>query len=253
LEHLEQYLNELQSLNAKERLGWALKTFGKDNVLLASSLGIEDQVLTHMILECESQARVFTLDTGRQFQENYDAMQATMQRYGMTYEVGFPDPEAVRALTAKGPNLFYESIENRKECCQVRKLAPLQGILATGKIWITGLRASQSITRSDMQVLEWDAAFGLWKLNALLDWSEEQTWAFAKEHQVPYNKLHDQGFPSIGCAPCTRAVAPGEDLRAGRWWWELPESKECGLHWVDGKMVRIAKDPSTADKWTPMA
>jgi phosphoadenosine phosphosulfate reductase len=243
MEKLEEYRKEIEGLNLLELLTWASMTFGTEGLALASSLGVEDQLLTAKLLEAQPKSRVFTLDTGRQFPESYAVMQNTMAKYKFNYEIGFPEPEAIQELVNdKGPDLFYYSVENRKACCGVRKITPLKKILATAHCWITGLRASQSITRTDMHILEWDSGFGLYKLNPLILWSEEEVWNLVKEEKVPYNALHDKGFPSIGCAPCTRAVEPGEDIRAGRWWWEMPDSKECGLH-IDenGNAVRVKK------------
>lgn len=242
MENLQNYQQQIQGMDARFALAWAIQEFGLSNLALASSLGAEDQVLTQMLLSLDSQARIFTLDTGRQFAENYDLMQRTTDHFGVRYEIGFPDPLAVQDLVqSKGPNLMYQSIEDRKACCKVRKIDPSRKILSTTKIWVTGLRAEQAVTRMDMQMIEWDAAFGLYKLNPLLLWSESEVWDYIRANSIPYNALHDQGFPSIGCQPCTRAVEEGEDVRAGRWWWELPEQKECGLHIVDGKIVRPKK------------
>jgi phosphoadenosine phosphosulfate reductase len=154
-----------------------------------------------------------------------------VNRYGLQIKSFYPDTTQVEEMVnSKGIILFYESIENRKLCCHVRKIVPLRRALTGMDAWITGLRREQSVTRTDLKIVEWDAGNGLIKINPLLEWSEEQVWDFIKNNSIPYNKLHDQGFPSIGCQPCTRAIEKGEDLRAGRWWWELPESKECGLH-----------------------
>lgn len=211
----------------------------KGRIALASSLGAEDQVLTHMVLSINPAARIFVLDTGRFHQETYDLINETMRRYAMRYEILFPERSDVEEMeSAFGPNLFYESIENRKRCCNVRKVKPLQRILSTLDVWITGLRREQAVTRGTIDKVEWDEGNGLIKLNPLADWSEKDLWEYIKKHDIPYNNLHDHGYPSIGCASCTRAVTPGEDVRAGRWWWETPEQKECGLHVVDGKLVR---------------
>jgi phosphoadenosine phosphosulfate reductase len=184
-----------------------------------------------MLSRIAPQARIFTLDTGRQFQQTYDAMQASMERYGIRYETCAPDAvELAELISANGPNLFYESIENRKACCEVRKLHPLRKVLSTVDAWICGLRRDQAVTRAAVELVSWDAEYGIHKICPLFDWREEQVWEYIKSHNVPYNALHDHGFRSIGCAPCTHAVAPGEDIRAGRWWWESPEHKECGLH-----------------------
>jgi phosphoadenosine phosphosulfate reductase len=222
---------QLTAANAEDALRQSLERFGVGRIALASSFGAEDQVLTDMLARIQPAARIFTLDTGRQFQETYDTMQRSVERYHIGYEVCFPDAAEVESLIAKdGPNLFYMSIENRKACCDVRKMKPLRKKLATVDAWICGLRRDQSVTRTEVELVSWDAAFGIYKICPLFDWSEQQVWDYIKEHNVPYNPLHDQGFSSIGCAPCTRAVAPGEDIRSGRWWWESPEHKECGLH-----------------------
>ncbi len=200
-------------------------------IVLASSLGAEDQVLTDMMLSIEPKARIFVLDTGRLHQETYDVMALTRATYEMSYEVYFPEAKQTEALvTSKGPNSFYDSIENRKECCHIRKVEPLKRALSNCKGWITGLRKSQSATRSVLEKIEWDETHHILKINPLADWSEAQVWAYLKTHDVPVNRLHKLGFPSIGCAPCTRAIKPGENVRAGRWWWENPDGKECGLH-----------------------
>ena len=198
---------------------------------LSSSFGVEDQVLTHMILAIDKKANIFTLDTGRLPPETYSVMDATNLKYSIKVNVFFPKTDEVEELyQTQGINGFYESIENRKRCCFVRKIAPLKRALGELDIWITGLRASQSVTREDLNVVEYDEANSVIKINPLLNWSEDDVWKFVKENKIPYNSLHDQGFPSIGCAPCTRAIEPGADVRSGRWWWENPENKECGLH-----------------------
>ena len=204
----------------------------KGRIAFASSLGAEDQVLTHMIREIAPDTKIFTLDTGRMFQETYDLIDRTNARYKMKMEIYFPDYKQVENMVNdKGMNLFYESVENRKLCCHIRKIEPLHRALEGCDIWITGLRKEQSVTRNNNNLLELDENnHGRLKLNPLINWSEDEVWDFINKHKVPYNTLHDQGFPSIGCLPCTRAVQPGEDVRAGRWWWEMPEHKECGLH-----------------------
>jgi len=208
-------------------------------VAFATSLGAEDQVITDMIARNNINIPIFTLDTGRVFNESYDLLAETQKKYGVAIDIYFPEREEVEEMVnEKGVNLFYDSIENRKECCRVRKLVPLARALAPNDAWICGLRREQSVTREGLGVAEWDGKHEMLKINPLIEWSEEQVWEYIKENDVPYNKLHDQGFLSIGCACCTRAVEKGEDVRAGRWWWEAPEHKECGLHFVDGKMVR---------------
>lgn len=225
------HLNELwNGLSAEEILEKALELFGI-KVTFATSMGAEDQVITHMLAKISKSANIFTLDTGRVFPETYDLLHRTVNRYGLQIKSYYPDTMQVEEMVnSKGINLFYESIENRKLCCHIRKIVPLRRALTGMDAWITGLRREQSVTRTDLKIVEWDAGNGLIKINPLLEWSEEQVWDFIKNNSIPYNKLHDQGFPSIGCQPCTRAIEKGEDLRAGRWWWELPESKECGLH-----------------------
>lgn len=203
----------------------------KREAALSSSLGAEDQVLTDMILKINKDSNIFTLDTGRLHPETYDVMDATNLKYGIKLEVFFPKNEDVEKLyETQGINGHFESIENRKNCCGIRKMEPLKRALKPLKVWITGLRAAQSVTRTDMPIVEYDANFDVIKVNPLINWSEEDVWDYIKTNNVPYNKLHDQGYPSIGCAPCTRPVKAGEDIRSGRWWWENPEHKECGLH-----------------------
>lgn len=207
-----------------------LQTY-KGRIALASSYGAEDQVLTDMMMKIDPVAKIFSLDTGRLPEETYSLMDQTNRKYGINVEVFCPDKTALEELyKSQGINGFRESIENRKTCCQVRKLEPLRRALSGLEVWITGLRRSQSPTRETMQLVEWDDVNGLIKLNPLIEWSEKMVWDYLIENKVPYNVLHDQGYPSIGCAPCTRAIREGEDLRAGRWWWENPEHKECGLH-----------------------
>jgi phosphoadenosine phosphosulfate reductase len=222
---------QLPSCSAEEALRRSIEHFGPKRIALATSFGAEDQVLTDMLAGVEPRTRVFTLDTGRLFQETYDVMQSSATRYGIRYEAYAPEAADIAELIAgDGPNLFYKSIEKRKACCEVRKLRPLRKVLSTVDAWICGLRSDQAVTRTGVELSGWDAEFGIYKICPLFDWSEEQVWDYIKAHHVPYNALHDQSFRSIGCAPCTRAVKPGEDVRAGRWWWESPEHRECGLH-----------------------
>ena len=215
----------------EEILALALGAF-HPRIAFACSMGLEDVVLVDMVSRSEPRPRIFFLDTGRLHQETYDTLAALRARYAMPIEVFCPDAAAVAALvSAKGPNSFRESLENRHECCAIRKKEPLGRALAGADAWITGLRREQGPTRWGVQAFEWDADNGgLVKVNPLADWSLAQVLAYVRAHDVPCNPLHDQGFPSIGCAPCTRAVRPGEDPRSGRWWWEEPESRECGLH-----------------------
>ncbi len=220
-----------ESMSAGELLAAALAEF-HPRIALAASFGAEDVVIVDMLMRLEPRARIFTLDTGRLPAETYALIDAMRDRYNCRIEVYFPDAPAVETLARQhGVNLFYRSVELRKRCCGVRKVEPLGRALDGLEAWITGLRREQAVTRTGVAKLEVDHDHGgILKLNPLADWSWEDVWRYIHAHDVPYNALHDQGYPSIGCAPCTRAVKPGEDLRAGRWWWETPDSKECGLH-----------------------
>lgn len=224
-------LNEqLKNSSTQEVIEFFLNQY-RSKAALASSLGAEDQVLTDIIFKIDKSSKVFTLDTGRLNPETYDVMDATNLKYGVKLDVYFPNLDKVEQLyQTQGINGHFESIDNRKKCCNIRKIEPLKRALKNLDVWFTGLRSSQSITREDMKLVEWDEAFKLIKVNPLINWSEKDVWDYIKANSVPYNKLHDKGYPSIGCAPCTRAVKDGEDIRAGRWWWENPEHKECGLH-----------------------
>lgn len=210
----------------------AVAEFGAQGELtFANSFGAEDMVLTHLILAHALPIEIFSLDTGRLPAETYTLMGEVEQRYSHKLKVFFPQSGAVEQyVRTHGINAFYDSIALRKACCHARKVEPLGRALAGKKAWITGLRAAQSSTRTGLPLREHDAGHGIEKLNPLADWSENEVWAFIRLHEVPYNALHDDFYPSIGCAPCTRAIAVGEDVRAGRWWWEDPASKECGLH-----------------------
>jgi phosphoadenosine phosphosulfate reductase len=200
-------------------------------VTFANSFGAEDMVLTDIILSEQLPIEIFSLDTGRLPAETYTLMGEVEQKYDTRLKVFFPESSTVEDyVRTNGINAFYNSVELRKACCGMRKVEPLRRALSGKKAWITGLRAAQSTTRTDLPVREYDAGNGLEKYNPLADWSEQEVWAYIRIHGVPYNALHDQFYPSIGCAPCTRSVAVGEDIRAGRWWWENPDSKECGLH-----------------------
>jgi phosphoadenosine phosphosulfate reductase len=202
-----------------------------DKVAFSTSLGVEDQVITQMLSTFDNSTRIFTLDTGRLFQESYELLEITCKKYGLPIRVYFPDTAEVESMVSEGgPNLFYESIEKRKFCCHVRKVKPLHRALGGIKVWITGLRKDQSVTRVNMDVVEWDEDYGLLKVNPLMGWSNDDVWKYVALHHIPVSELHAKGYPSIGCQPCTRPVKPGEDLRSGRWWWELPQNRECGLH-----------------------
>ncbi len=214
--------------------------------VFASSLAAEDMVLTDLILRAKLPIRIFTLETGRLHKETLAVLDKIREKYD--YEVALYKPEttAVDAYVQQnGLNAFYESIEMRKECCRIRKVEPLKRALAGNQAWVTGQRRAQSTTRAELAVQEQDEAHGMVKFNPLADWSEEDVWHYIRSNDVPYNELHDKGYPSIGCEPCTRAIQPGEDVRAGRWWWENADSKECGLHVVDGKLIRIKSVSTT--------
>ncbi len=208
--------------------------------VFASSLAAEDMVLTDLILKAGLPIGIFSLETGRLHPETLAVLEQVKSTYGYDVKLYKPQDAAVDDYVAShGLNAFYDSVEMRRECCRIRKVEPLGRALAGNKAWVTGQRRSQSSTRAQLDIEEDDPAHGMTKFNPLADWSEEDVWNYIRANNVPYNALHDQGFPSIGCAPCTRAVQPGEDVRAGRWWWENPDSKECGLHMVDGKLIRI--------------
>jgi len=208
--------------------------------VLASSLSAEDMVITDAILRHGLNIEIFTLDTERLHADTLNVIAAIRERYRYDVRVFRPDPEAVSEYVVKfGRDAFYESAELRKRCCHIRKVEPLNRALQGKEAWITGQRRDQAITRSELKVQEYDAARGLLKFNPLADWSEEEVWAYIRAFDVPYNALHDQGYRSIGCAPCTRPTVAGEDVRAGRWWWEQPEARECGLNVApDGRLVR---------------
>jgi phosphoadenosine phosphosulfate reductase len=232
----------VESMEAREVLALALRSLGRDRLAIASSFGAEDVVLIDLLASLDPRPRVFTLDTGRLPQETYDLMDQVRRRYAIEIEVFFPDAERVESMVrADGLNLFYDSIEKRTSCCGVRKVEPLGRALATLDGWITGLRRDQIATRVETAKIAPDPGHpGIWKIAPLADWSSDRVWEYIREHELAYNALHDQGYPSIGCAPCTRAIEPGEDERAGRWWWERPEERECGIHFDprSGRMVR---------------
>jgi phosphoadenosine phosphosulfate reductase len=227
---LDTWRTQLEGQSPEAVLAWAAAQFA-GRIALSSSLGPEDQVLTDMIGRTAARIPVFTLDTGRLFEECYQLIEQTEARYQMRIQVYFPDPADVeQMITHHGVNLFRSSTELRKLCCRVRKLDPLGRALAGLEAWVTGLRREQSVTRSGVRTVEWDETNRMIKINPLAGWDENRVWSYVRDHRVPYNLLHDRGFPSIGCSCCTRAVSPGADPRSGRWWWELPEQRECGLH-----------------------
>jgi len=221
---------------SQEVLKWTLDNL-HPKVAMASSFGAEDVVVIDMMMKINPKARIFTLDTGRLNQETYDVMDEIRNRYNINIEVMFPDQNEVEQMVrVNGMNLFYHSIGNRKLCCGIRKVHPLNRMLATLDGWITGLRSDQTQVRIEAEKIEVDEQHNnMIKVNPIIEWKWEQVWDYIKKNNIPYNKLHDKGYPSIGCEPCTRAIKPGEDLRAGRWWWETDPEKECGLHADHGK------------------
>jgi len=232
-EKAQEFNKLLEEASALEIVSYFLKNF-KGDIVFSTGLGAEGQVLTDMIVDKDKDkdaVKIVTLDTGRLFQETYDLIDRTRERYDLNINIYFPDYTKVEEMVnEKGMNLFYKSVENRKLCCHIRKIEPLKRATKGYKIWISGLRRNQSITRFHLQPVEWDEANQMIKVHPLYNWTEDDVWNYIKKNKVPYNELHDKGFPSIGCKPCTRAIKPGEDLRAGRWWWEEPEKRECGLH-----------------------
>jgi phosphoadenosine phosphosulfate reductase len=230
-EELERVNRDAEDWEPEDVLTWALDTF-HPRVAFASSFGVEDVAVIHILAGLKKDARVFTLDTGRLPAETYDVMERIRDRYLLPIEVLFPQREAVETLEKeKGFFSFRQSVEERKRCCGIRKVEPLGRALGTLDAWITGLRREQAVTRTTLPIVEIDESHGgIVKINPIAKWSESKTWSFVRSNGIPYNRLHDQGYPSLGCAPCTRAIKPGEDVRAGRWWWENPDTKECGLH-----------------------
>ncbi len=226
----ENFETSLRALTLPERMKQIASHFSGKKMVFSSSFGQEDQAITHAIASQNLGIEIFTLDTGRQFQESYQLIDLTVKKLGFELKTYFPQTQAVENLVAeKGFNSFYTSVENRKECCFIRKIEPLNRALQGADVWITGLRAEQSENRADMPLIEWDAQKNLYKINPLIDWSFETMTQYLNKHKIPQNPLHKKGFVSIGCAPCTRAISEGEHPRAGRWWWENSQ-KECGLH-----------------------
>lgn len=250
LEQIKKLNREYAEKSPQEVLRWALNNL-HPKVALASSFGAEDVVVIDMMVRINLEARIFTLDTGRLNQETYDVMDEIKDKYGINIEVMFPNQDEVEQMVrVHGMNLFYKSMENRKLCCGVRKVNPLNRILTTLDGWITGLRSDQTQNRAIASKIEIDAQHGgIVKINPIIDWSWQQVLDYVKKNNIPYNKLHDKGYPSIGCAPCTRPIKPGEDLRAGRWWWETDPQKECGLHadhGQNGPAIHISNSPLIA-------
>ncbi len=229
-DYIPHFTARLAGLSIGEMIG-LLETAFPGGVTLSSSFSYEDQVITHEIFEKKVPVSIFTLDTGRLFAETYSVWNSTNEKYNTRITPYYPRHDALeKFVTEKGPNAFFESADNRKACCHSRKVEPLQRALQGKAGWITGLRAEHSSLRGNLSVFEWDAGNAIIKYNPLLHWTTEEVREYINAHDVPYNVLHDRGFVSIGCAPCTRAIRPGEDFRAGRWWWEDASKKECGLH-----------------------
>ncbi len=229
---LPQLKYKLQDLDPVQQLQYLADEF-KGEIVFSTSFGWEDQVITHLIFSNNIPIKVFTLETGRLFPETYYVWNRTLEVYNKPIHAYYPQTDAVQNMVnLKGPNSFYESVENRKECCHIRKIEPLKRALKGNKLWVTGIRAEQSANRDDMENLEWDEGNKLIKFHPIFNWTLDEVKNYIKKNNIVYNTLHDKGFPSIGCAPCTRAVQPGEDFRAGRWWWEDQSKKECGLHEV---------------------
>jgi phosphoadenosine phosphosulfate reductase len=223
-------LQEIKGLGIVESLKYISDLY-PGQVVFSTSFGWEDQVISHIIFKNDLPIKVFTLETGRLFPETYYVWNRTLEMYGKPIHAYYPNTHAVENLiSTKGPSSFYESVENRKECCAIRKVEPLKRALAGNSVWITGIRADQSVNREHMDNVEWDEGNQLLKYHPIFDWTLDQLKEYVRVNNIPYNPLHDKGFPSIGCAPCTRAVREGEDFRAGRWWWEDQSKKECGLH-----------------------
>lgn len=222
---------EFEGSSPEDILAWASGNLGR-SVALATSFQVQGMVVLDMFAKADPEARIFTLDTGRLHSHTYDVMDRTREKYNINIEVLFPDTAEVEEMvSSRGVNLFYKSVENRRLCCQVRKTNPLNGYLKTLDAWITSIRADQTEQRAESSKFEIDYLHGrMLKINPILDWTIDQVWDYVRKNDVPYNKLHDMGYPSIGCAPCTRAVEEGEDPRAGRWWWEQDSDKECGIH-----------------------
>jgi phosphoadenosine phosphosulfate reductase len=234
--------SRFETETATDILRWTFDHFEHDKIAFSTSFGAEGMVLMHMMVSMGLKPRIFTIDTGRNFQETYDVWNEATQRFGVEIECFSPDAEDLRELLqGHGPNLFYESVENRKRCCHVRKVLPLMRALKGADAWLAGLRRQQGSSRQDIDIISWNETHGLYKVCPLANWHEENVWTYIRNNDVPYNKLYDQGFQTIGCAPCTRPVRPSEDIRSGRWWWETDEQKECGIHIEEGKVVRKPK------------
>lgn len=227
---LEQIIYQNGRVNVPDALQ-ALSGLYPSQSVFSTSFSFEDQIITHMIATAGLDITLFTLDTGRLFAETYSVWNSTLERFARPIKAYYPLAASLESfIVDNGPNSFYNSVDHRKQCCHIRKVEPLQRAIRGQKLWVTGIRAEHSPNRHDMRHLEWDAQNEVLKFHPLLDWTTEEVRAYISQHNIPYNPLHDKGFVSIGCAPCTRAIQPGEDFRSGRWWWEAEDKKECGLH-----------------------
>ena len=227
-------------------LDWSYKKFSSEKIKLSTSFGAEGMVLLHMLKNSVKAPKVFTIDTGRNFQETYDLWDKVVKKYNIPIEVYCPEAEDLQnLLRTKSPNLFYENIENRKDCCFVRKIKPLKKALVDADVWISGIRRQQNDSRSDLEIVTYNQTHDVYKISPLFNWTESNVWEYIRNNGVPYNTLHDKGYPTVGCAPCSRPVRPAEGLRSGRWWWEKEENKECGIHIEDG----IVKRDKPASNW----
>jgi len=230
VEYIDNLNEKLQNADPEEILDYFCHQY-ENGIAFSSSMGAEDQVITDLLSKVSKAVKIFTLDTGRLFPETYTLIDKTRRHYGIEIEVFFPDRKTIEMMVKnKGVNLFYESVENRKLCCYNRKVEPLKRALSGMQVWITGIRKDQTLARFNTRLVEWDEDHNLIKINPLYKWTEKMVWEYIRSNEVPYNELHDKGFPSIGCQPCTRAVISGDDQRSGRWWWEDQGHKECGLH-----------------------
>ncbi len=236
---LDKLNEQLENNTTFEIIEWAYSNFSNNKITISTSFGAEGTVLLDMVLRIQANPKVFTIDTGRNFQETYNVWQELIDRYKINIDVYAPDPQDIYDLQkGYGPNLFYKDVELRKACCHARKVKPMQKALAGNELWISPLRREQSEFRKDIKILEWNAQHNIYKISPLAKWSESDVWDYIRNNSLPYNKLYDQGYPTIGCQPCSRPVRPAESKRSGRWWWEDDANKECGIHIVDGKVIR---------------
>lgn len=225
-----------------DMIKWTYSCFPAEAIKASTSFGAEGMALLHMLIRLVPRPRIFTIDTGRIFQETYDVWQKTVDRYGVSIESYSPDPADLMELVQNsGPNLFFRSVAERKKCCEVRKVRPLRRALEGAQVWIAAIRKGQSESRSETEAVSFAEAYGVYKVCPLFLWSEEDVWEYIRSNNLPYNRLHDQGYPTIGCCPCTRPARPAAGLRSGRWWWEEGGDKECGLHMENGKVKRASK------------